>query len=359
MASRRRLALFAVAAAALASLVCLVAVEVVLRVADYPKNKFTPWVRHDALGFRLAPGIDMPMSSPEYEVEVSTNSLGFRDEEPAATGGKRVLAIGDSFTMGYGVERGELFADLLEKDLGVDVVNTGTGGYEIIHQVQVLREYGRELAPDLVLFSLYLGNDLAQNDEWKRSQDGASLTSLVRQYPTRHARGTKLGLLLSQFRYSLRTRQTRDRDEWLPLEGYLELCARELGEGARKDYDLSASLLAELRGQARGLGAELFVVLLPYRSMVEADALESLRQKVPDLDQAYDLTRPAREIGERLRQLGIDYLDVTPVLTRAHRDLGKPLFFAVDGHFNVDGHRVVAEALRAPVAERLQRRGDL
>ncbi|HYB99314.1 MAG TPA: GDSL-type esterase/lipase family protein [Candidatus Limnocylindrales bacterium] len=360
MASRRRLALFALAAAALATLVCLLAVELVLRFADHPPTSFSPWIRSERLGFRLAPNIDMPMTTPEYSVRIVTNSLGFRDEEPAADPQRdRILALGDSFTMGYGVERGSIFTDLLEKNLGADVVNTGTGGYEIVHQVQVVEEYGRKLAPDAVVYVLYLGNDLAQNDEWQRSGDGTSLTSLVRQYPTRQPRQIKLLQLARNLRYGMRMRHGEERGEWLPFEGYLALCARELTPAARADYDLSAALLAELRDRVAALDAPLLVVLLPYRSMVEPQARESLKAKVPDLDSAYDLTRPAREIGERLRALGIDFLDATPALDQAHRSSGAALYFAVDGHLNEAGHRVLADLLRAPLAERLSRKPDL
>jgi len=168
-----RARLFGLAAAVLGLAVSAGLAEVALRVADYPPSNFSPWIRSDRYGFRLAPGIATRMRGPEYDVEVRTNSLGLRDDEPGPKAGPRVLLLGDSFAMGYGVPRGELFADLLEKQLGIDVVDAGTGGYEIVQQPRMLADLAPRLQPDLVVYALYLGNDLAQNDEWEVAPDGA------------------------------------------------------------------------------------------------------------------------------------------------------------------------------------------
>ena len=56
----------------------------------------------------------------EFRTHVVTNALGFRERRmpgPAAPGTLRVVALGDSFTQGYGVADGERFTDLLERAL--------------------------------------------------------------------------------------------------------------------------------------------------------------------------------------------------------------------------------------------------
>lgn len=351
-ASGRRTALFGAVAAALFTTLTLGLVEVALQVVDYPRAAFSPWVRSDVFGFRLAPDIAMPMRSPEYDVEVATNSLGMRDEEPGPKSGPRILLLGDSYTMGYGVPRGAIFADLLEKDLGVDVVNAGTGGYEIIHQAQVLAEYGPLLKPDLVVYALYLGNDLAQNDEWELRPDG-TLHSLVREYPVRQKREVKLKRLLRDAWYGARLSRGDRGEDWLPEEGYLGLCEKTPGDEARSDYDEAERLVEVLAERAKAIGAGFLVVLVPYRSMVEAEAAAALRSRHPDFDERYDLGRPAREIGARLGARGIAWADSTPFLTAEHGSRGVPLFFPVDGHFNVAGHEAFARFALPLLLERL------
>ncbi len=344
--------LFAAVAAALVTLVSLGAAELALRVVDYPPAAFSPWIRSDSLGFRLAPGISLRMRESEYDVEVATNSLGLRDDEPVAKAGQRVLLLGDSFAMGYGVERGQLFADRLEAELRVDVVNAGTGGYEIVQQPRLLAELGPKLSPDLVVYALYLGNDLAQNDEWEVRPDG-TLRSLEREYPVRRPGEWKLARLVRNAIYGVRKSRGEQDGEWLPFEGYLGLCERELGEEAAGDYEEADRLLGDLAEQGRRLGAPLLVVLLPYRSMVEVEARSSLAQRIPELEDRYDLSRPAREIGARMTARGIDHVDATPFLAEEHRRLGVPLYYPVDGHLTREGHEAVARFLAPLVRSRL------
>lgn len=350
-----RAAVFAGVATLLVTVLTLGAVEVLLRAIDYPPAAFSPWIRSGKFGFRLAPGIRVRMRGPEYDVEVATNSLGMRDDEPRPQAHPRVLLLGDSFAMGYGVDRGRIFADRLEADLGVDVVNAGTGGYEIVQQPRVLAEYGPGLKPDLVLYALYLGNDLAQNDEWEVLADG-TLRSRVRQYPVRRPGEIKLARLARDFLYGVRQRRSGTEGEWLPFSGYLDLCETPLGPGALADYDEAETQLVALAAEAQRIGVPLLVVELPYRSMVEPEARAALAKKVPGLAEKYDLTQPAREIGARMDRHGIAHADSTPFLVEEFGREGHPLFFPIDGHLTETGHEAVARFLAPRVRERLAAR---
>ena len=352
IASQRRKALFGVVAATLVTGLSLGAAELLLRAVDYPPAAFSPWIRSDTFGFRLAPGISVRMRGPEYDVEIATNSLGMRDDEPGPKTGPRVLLLGDSFAMGYGVERGQIFADLLEQQLHADVVNAGTGGYEIVQQVRMLAEYAPRLRPDLVVYALYLGNDLAQNDEWEVRGDG-TLHNRVREYPVRRPREVKLVRLVRDLLYGMRKSHGEREGEWLPLDGYLGLCERSLGQEALEDYDEADALLGRLSDQSRQLGLPLLVLMLPYRSMVEPAALVGLERKIPDLEARYDLSRPAREIGARMTARGIEHADVTAFLVEEQRRSGQALFFPIDGHLTAAGHDAVARFALPLVRERL------
>jgi hypothetical protein len=356
MGERRGTALFGAATALLVTGLMLGLAELALRIADYPPASFSPWIRSDTLGFRLAPGIRTRMSGPEYDVEIATNSLGYRDDEPGAPGATEdspsILVLGDSFAMGYGVARPMIFPDIVEKLLPGRVFNAGTGGYEIVQQPRVLAELAPRVKPDLVVYALYLGNDLAQNDEWEVRSDG-TLHNRKRVYPVRQAGEIKLVRLVRDSIYGVRQGRSEKEGEWLPFEGYLGLCEREPGAEAIKDFEEAGRLLEELQAKARDLGVPLLVVLLPYRPMVEPQALASLARKVPDLERRYDLGRPGREIGARLRAAGIDYVDATPWLVEQIRREQAPLYFPIDGHLTEAGHMVLGVRLAFLVRERL------
>jgi hypothetical protein len=331
----------------------MMAAEFSLRALDYPPSSFSPWVRDADTAYRYASNLRTRMSRPpEYDVAFATNSVGLRDDEIGTKSGPRVLLIGDSFTSGYGVERSQTVASLLEKRLEVDVVNAGVGGYELVHQVHYFESRGYELDADLVVLLLYLGNDLSRNGEWRETEDGG-LASLTRTYPTRASAEFKLTKLYKQMRYSQRLDQAA-RAPWQPFDDYLALCERELGKEAQSAYESSRQHLGRLRDAVEASGAEFLVAMFSYRTTVEPQALADLEAEVRGFSERYDLDLPAREIDAYLSGAEIEHLDLVPDLRRRYADRGELLYFPVDGHFTEEGNLAVAELLEAPLRSRLQ-----
>jgi lysophospholipase L1-like esterase len=101
-----------------------------------------------------------------YGVEIGTNSLGFRDHEyslkkPEAT--ERILFLGDSFTLGWGVALDDLVSKVLERllnraDSRYEVINMGIGNYNTTMEVELFKWKGLELGPDMVIL-MYFIND--------------------------------------------------------------------------------------------------------------------------------------------------------------------------------------------------------
>ena len=125
------------------------------------------------VGWVKAPERIIDRNHEEFEVTYTLNKYGLRDDNflspTKPEGTTRVLALGDSFTLGYSVEREDLFVDHLEKwwraeDRQVEVVNAGTEGYSTDQEVAWLEEYGKEYKPDLVLLFAY-ENDIFYNGQ--------------------------------------------------------------------------------------------------------------------------------------------------------------------------------------------------
>lgn len=96
-----------------------------------------------------------------------SNAFGYRDAdhtEEKPPGVYRVLILGDSLAMGYGIERyadtfpGVLDAQLRAKDPDVEVLNFGVNGYNTQQEVELLLKRGLAYQPDLVLLQ-YCLND--------------------------------------------------------------------------------------------------------------------------------------------------------------------------------------------------------
>src|SRR5260221_5636471 len=106
-------------------------------------------------------------------VEVTTNSSGLRDGERAKLkppGTYRIVALGDSITMGWGVQQDMTFPTQLErmlnaqppkgfpKDLRYEVLNLGVGNYNTAQEVMRLRSLGLAFDPDLIILGYFIND---------------------------------------------------------------------------------------------------------------------------------------------------------------------------------------------------------
>jgi len=102
--------------------------------------------------------------------DVSINSQGLRDREYSLKKPGdvyRVLLLGDSTTLGWGVPLNETAAKILERELNAqsiagyrrfEAINAGVGNYGTVQEVTYYKTRGREFHPDLVVL-VYFIND--------------------------------------------------------------------------------------------------------------------------------------------------------------------------------------------------------
>ena len=104
-----------------------------------------------------------------YGVNICTNSLGFRSDREYSQAKKenvtRILVIGDSITLGWGVDYNQTYSRLLEnllnkgsKDKQYEVINTGVGNYNSVNELETLKKY-IYLKPDIIIEGFYI-NDI-------------------------------------------------------------------------------------------------------------------------------------------------------------------------------------------------------
>jgi len=99
-------------------------------------------------------------------VDVATNSKGLRDREipyQRTPGTLRIVMLGDSVTLGWGVRPEQTYSKLLEtmfaeKGIKAEVVNTGIGNFKTIQEVEYFLTEAYKYSPDLVVVS-YSVND--------------------------------------------------------------------------------------------------------------------------------------------------------------------------------------------------------
>ncbi len=115
------------------------------------------------------PSISKTETREEYQHSIITNSEGLRDIEHSKTkkpGEFRIIALGDSFTEGAGVESIEsTWVKILERSLNkrensqiTTIINGGVAGSDPLYEFVLLKEKLIEYQPDLVLLNINLSD---------------------------------------------------------------------------------------------------------------------------------------------------------------------------------------------------------
>ena len=116
---------------------------------------------HPVRGYALRSDLTRRWARPDFDVEVRTSDQGLRDRDLAAVleTPLRVLAVGDSYTFGIGVEVEDTWPEQLERLLGgpaaAAVVNAGVPGYSARQMRQAAEELGPAIEPQVIIAALY------------------------------------------------------------------------------------------------------------------------------------------------------------------------------------------------------------
>lgn len=327
----------------LAVVLVLSGVEVYLRKTGYEpvkhwypgerkseKNSGYPWVYdHPAFGWVFKPNDHWQYSSKwdGFSVAYETNAEGFREKKPvhAPKTRKRVLAVGDSFTFGWGVEEHERFTNEAEKILGPDyeIYNISVPGWGFDQIYLAYKEYAARLGPDLVLV-VYTPDDLLRSltafREWDRhtkplleSKDGKIVE---------RTRGAGLFEKLLRESFAL---------NYLYKGWFLSAHKRHLNTRIADDL---VRLAAEKE-------TPVLFVKIPYK----VDVLHRiLFSKYQDEEEGI--------LSGHLMRKGIPFIDTTePLIKAARAESTFPFLSPLDFHLNPFGHKVVAQVL----AERIKK----
>jgi lysophospholipase L1-like esterase len=282
---------------------------------------------------------------------VTINSLGLRGPEPAVPKPKgvfRIMVLGDSYTVGWGVNDDETFCALLEGRLReanpgreFEVVNCGVAGYDTKHEERQLRRLAPVLRPDLILVAFH-HNDLPYGT---MAPDGVPDSSQSTGQAVSPIPGQVFRIGAQPTWWNRNMRQSRAlyciKDSLLRLKntgGKMDLQAAwemALLEGKQSPavadvWRREAELLQRLKSLAESLHCPIGIMPTPCREQVRQDYPNEQYQK------------KVQEVGERL---GFFVVDPLPAFVE-RRDRAGDLFISYDRyHASAAGHRLIAETL--------------
>jgi len=302
---------------ALAGLFCLLAVEAGFRVlnlypppggqADTMRRDY--YVADSVVGYHLWPSTRTCFRYPpgtHRVLELISNSDGFASsrELGGADPRPRILVLGDSFTMGVGVEEGQRFTEVLEAiEPSWRVDNLGMAGWGLDLMVRALEAFGAKADPDVVVLAFY-------TDDFRRLQHRYAGTGyLYRKFDLR-------GDSLVDVPLSPPTRWDRLR--------LVELVRRVRESRDRNRFALNEALIERFRILTERLDAEPVILFLPGRA-----------------DTPEDRTRRAA-LAQWARDRAIVFADLTDPL---HTAGVEETYLKDNWHWNEQGHRIAAQAL--------------
>jgi len=289
-------------------------------------------------GTRLKQGFHAKRTTPEFTFAFTTNSLGFRGPEPNGFPARGVLFLGDSFTMGYGVNDGKEFPELIRRALNngasetwVPVVNAGMGYNGNGRWLKFLEREGRRFEPRLVVLQM-MANDFDENVV-ENLYELDKTTNVLRENPVPAPDWIRRSQVVFEwipglsysYVVSLLLQFIREhRDVLVRPVPSAEAAPFVPPQGSYEDR-LTTAILDQvlLQCQRNGWPAIAFIV-----------GVEGVRrQHLLELFQRHDIE----------------------VITAPTMDDRPDLHYFVDGHWNPEGHELAAELLLPILQEKLAR----
>jgi hypothetical protein len=327
-----------------------------------------------AAGYRLRARYENEIRVPEYRTSIRTDTEGnrvpvdaFVDPERASSvpvaGCRRLLAIGDSFTFGVGVQAEEAFPLRLEALLEARTndawcsMNGGVGGYGALRSARRLIASQGSFRPEILVHAVYVGNDL---------EDSNPETILTEPVIQGGRMGSEQFGTFGRIRRSLRIHShlysfLRARLYGLYLQTPLAARSQYLDPIGLAVWPESIEsvtwpacqdAIRAIDGWSKSNACRYLVVLVPAKHQVDDAAWATYRRRWKLPEDAFDRDHAQRELRAFLDAEGIACCDLLPTF-RASTARGEALYYRVDNHWTKRGQALAAER----IAEELDARG--
>ena len=327
---------------------------------SFPGAEKSALRHHPTRGFAYRPNLSRRVVASDYTLDFVTDSLGFRvpveqSAEDSAT--HRLLAVGNSFTQGHGVQAIEAWprvAGRLVDRLGV--INAGVSGYSVRQACVTAREVIPDMDVDLLALGVYTGGLDRLHDPYVLTEGEEGLVS--------RSRLDEIVVEENGFIYpEVATPELEPIDLWLKQHWYFgAYLARVAGEIWRQIQLLGAPSReppsdAEIRQELE----PLFDALLRCRAIArEGDVpliVLLINRQRPDgafADEEWRYNQAVRRFAERH---DLRLVDPLPELSRSAG--AEPVYrLGEDPHWSAAAHRVAGRLMADTIRSLLSRPGS-
>ncbi len=304
------------------------------------------------------------------ETIIKTNSLGLRNPEitfPKPANLKRILFLGDSFTIGWGVNEIDTFPRVVENllnqsqielsaDTRVESINAGLTGTGPGYYYTFLKHQGLALDPDIVVVNFYMFNDLPENSnysDWVEINEDGLPEKIISKldyvdpvsgyfFPKNTPFKYKIPILRNLHLFNFTSDKIFPEEDFDPtIEiSKLRIC---LYKSECRDLDIAKEKTKKLFLGIKKLldekNKKLLVVFIPSEFQTNRNArVKYIPISLFPSEKEY----PYILFKEFFDNNNITYLDLRPDFTKLGSD---DSYYELDDHWNAKGHSVAAAAI--------------
>jgi hypothetical protein len=278
--------------------------------------------------------------------KLGINKYGFRDHDLSTQkqGAKRIVFIGDSFTMGLNVRSEETMPKALEKLLkNYEVYNMGMVGFGPDQELNILEKYGFKFKPDMVIEGICSQNDsgdiyfdqlytVGPKGELQATQTNpvksmifnspSSIVNAINFLKKRENIVGTLNSLLLGDNYDL---------TWMKY--------RDSGEAMYK-YSLMRAIFKKMRDDVNSRNIDFLAIIIPSQYNICDDKFFKEMNVDPNAYFANEETYQSILESEK-----IPYINLVPFFMRLNKDQRCSLYDGYNGHLSAFGNLYAAQII--------------
>ena len=348
--------------------ICIISIEVFFQ-TTHIFNARRSWYKADAvLGWRFIPHRTYWYAQEnDHPITGKINNLGWRDKKrtlakPLDT--YRIAVLGDSYVEAVQVELERTFLSIAESALGkkfhrsFEVLNFERSGFTQTEQYWLLTHEIIHYSPDMVIICFLPSNDIADmsyetaENKVRPFYEGTNggtiqlntdftlspeyrIKSFVDEFRQRSA---LFSLIINRLNI-LRARQGETQITRRELEGYLTLCTSSPNPIYKRNYEKSKYLIEKMLSFCKE--EEIVFVLMGLDDVYATEDIEYYVSQNPSFNPSYFDS----DLALFSQSQGIEYIGLQAPFQHAYLEKKALLHFENLGHWNYNGHKLVAETI--------------